>query len=223
MSDPFEICEQAVRAHDPDRFFAILFAAEDKRPHLFALAALYYELAHAAAIPHEPMLIDIRLMWWRETIDAARAGQPRDHVVARALTQTLAAYDLPDAPFAAMIAARAGERAGFSDAAAAADDADATVGSLMRLMAAVLGVEADLRDAAIAYGLAGRHGGVFAGIDTDTLAKTHFERARRQHLPWALLPAVLPAALAPLYRRRANPPLWRKQLAYLRAALRRRI
>jgi phytoene/squalene synthetase len=220
LIDAFSECEQAVRAHDPDRFFAVLFAPDDKRPHLYALAALYYEIAHAASAPREPMLKEIRLTWWRETIERARDGKPRDHAVARALTETLQAYDLPDALFEAMIDARG---AGFAGAAAAEAHADATVGSLMRLMARVLGGEADVRDAAIAYGLAGRHDGAFADIDTDTLAKQHFAQARRTRIPRALLPTVLPAALVPLYLKRSDPPLWHKQIAYLGAVLRGRI
>jgi phytoene/squalene synthetase len=219
LIDAFSECEQAVRTHDPDRFFAVLFAPEDKRPHLYALAALYYEIAHAASAPREPMLKEIRLTWWRETIERARAEKPRDHAVARALAETLKVYDLPDALFEAMITARG---TGFSGAAEAEAYADATVGSLMRLMGRILGGEADVRDAAIAYGLAGRHEGVFADMDTDTLAKEHFARARRTRIPRALLPAVLPVSLVPLYLKRSDPPLWRKQIAYLGAALRGR-
>jgi phytoene/squalene synthetase len=217
---PFVSCEKAVRQHDPDRFFAALFAPEAKRGHLFALTALYYELAHAAATPREPMLAQIRLAWWRETIAQARVGHPREHFVAQALAETLAAFDLPDSLFEAMIVARAGGREGFADAAAAEAYADATVGSLMRLWARVLGEDIDVRDAAIAYGLAGR---VVAGIDTAALTQKHFDAARRIHYPRAILPAVLPAALVPLYRKIAAPPLWKKQIAYLRAALRGRI
>lgn len=222
MTGDFEACEQAVRRHDPDRFFAALFAPADRRPHLFALTAFYYELAHAVQAAREPLLKDIRLMWWRETLERAREGQPRDHYVARALAETLAACDLPAELFEAMIAAR-GEPEPFADKAAAVVHADATVGSLMRLWALVLGGETDLRDAAIAYGLAGRRGGMFGSVDTDVLAKTHFAAARTVRYPRALLPAVLPAALVPLYRKNPDPPQWRKQAALFGAALRGRI
>lgn len=222
MADVFSSCEEAVRRHDPDRFFAALFAPADLRPHLFALTAFYYELAHAAQAAREPLLKDIRLMWWRETLERAREGQPRDHYVARALAEALAAYDLPAELFEAMIAAR-GEPGPFADEAAAVAHAEASVGSLMRLWALVLGGEADLRDAAIAYGLAGRHGGMFGSVDTDVLAETHFAAARMARYPQALLPAVLPAALVPLYRKKPDPPQWRKQAVLFGAALRGRI
>lgn len=219
MISAFDECERAVRQYDPDRFFAALFAPADRRPHLFALAALYYELAHAAAAPREPMLAEIRLTWWRETIAAARAGRPRDHAVARALTETLAAHDLPDGLFEAIISARLAGRDAFSNSATAEDHADATVGSLARLWARVLGSEADVRDAAIAYALAGRGGDAFSRIETDALVVRHFEAARRIRYERAILPAVLPAALVPLYRKSAAPALWKKQVAYLSAAV----
>jgi phytoene/squalene synthetase len=215
--DAFTSCEKAVRAHDPDRFFAVLFAPEAVRPHLFALAALHYEIAHAASAPREPMLKAIRLTWWRETIERARDGKPREHAVAQALAETLQAYALPPALFDTLIDARMGE-APDSDAAAQAY-ADATVGSLMRLMAHVTGGEVELSDAAIAYGLAGRK---FAGVDASGLARQHHQQARHAY-PRALLPVVLPAALVPLYLGNPDPPLWRKQIAYLGAALRGRI
>src|SRR5512141_2633298 len=118
VGDPFAACEDIVRRHDPDRYFAALFAPEDKRRFLFALYALYYELAHAAQAAREPMLAEIRLMWWRETITMARDGKARDHSVAQALAAMFAVGDLPDALFEPMIAARE-HREPLADAAAA--------------------------------------------------------------------------------------------------------
>ncbi len=223
MSDPFAACEEIVRRHDPDRYFAALFAPEEMRRHLFVLYALYYELAHAAQAAREPMLVEIRLMWWRETIAGARAGTPRDHDVARALVETLKAADLPDALFEPMIAARRSEP--FADAAAAEAYGDATAGSLMRLASRLLGAEADeaAREAGVAYALAGRSDGLFSAIDTARLAQAHYEAARQAEIPRAALPALLPAALVPLYLKRADPPLWRKQIALLRARMRGRL
>lgn len=220
MSDPFASCEESVRRHDPDRYFAALFAPECARRRLFALYVFYYELVHAARAVSQPMLADIRLAWWRETVELARAGKPRDHDVARALAVVLTETDLPAGLFETLIEARRPREAPFADASAAEDFADVSVGSLMRLAARVLGVEADeqVRDAAIAYGLAGQTGGDFRAIDTAPLARSHFAAARTIKIPREVLPAVLPAALTPLYLKRSDPPLWQKQLVYLRAA-----
>ena len=227
MSDPFAACEDDVRRHDPDRYFAALFAPEAKRRHLFALTAFYRELAHAVDAAREPMIVDIRLAWWRETLEGARAGRPRDHHVARALAETLAVNYLPGELFARMIEARAAQAGAepFADAAAAEDHADATSGTLMRLAARVLGAEPDglAREAGIAYALAGRRGEKSLNIDTAALARKHFAAARKLPMPREALPAFLPTALVPLYLKRNDPPLWRKQIAYLRASWRGRL
>jgi len=222
LSDAFAACEEDVRRHDPDRYYAALFAPEGKRRHLFALYALYRELAHAALVAREPMILDIRLAWWRETIEGARTGAPRDHHVAQALAVVLSENALPNEPFARIIEARAGEGAGFADAAAAEAHADATAGSLMRLAARVLGGEADAaaREAGIAYALAGRSDARLSGIDAAALARRHFEAARAIPLPRAILPAFLAAALVPLYLRRPDPPVWRRQVLLYQAAVR---
>jgi phytoene synthase len=220
MDDPFAVCEETVRRHDPDRYFAALFAPEGVRRYLFALYAFYYELVHAARAAHEPMLVQIRLAWWRETVEMARDGRTRDHAVSQALREVLTAVDLPQALFDAMIGARSPRQDAFADAGEAERHADATVGNLMRLAARALGAPADdgMRDAAIAYGLAGQSGGNFRSIDTAAIARAYYGVARCRGLPRSALPAVLPAALVPLYLKHLDPPLWRKQLVYLRAA-----
>jgi len=221
--DPFAACEEDVRRHDPDRYYAALFAPEDRRRHLFALYAFYRELAHAVDAAHDPLMVDVRLAWWRETLQAARAGQPRNHHVAQAMSAMLPAHDLPDAMFEPMLDARAAEAGGaaFADAAAAEAHADATTGALMRLAARILGAEAGApaREAGIAYALAGRRDARYRGVDTAVLARAHLAAARALDMPREALPALLPAALVPLYLRRADPPLWRRQLRLLRAGL----
>ncbi len=229
MHAAFAACEALVRRHDPDRFFAALFAPEGKRPFLFALYALYYELAHAAAAAREPMLADIRLAWWRETVEGARAGHPRDHDVARALAETFRAADLPAELFERMIAARSFDAGAepFADLKALEDHADATSGILMRLAARVLDTEADdlARQAGIAYALAGRSGDKFRLVQSEIapLAKAHYLAARAMAAPREALAAFLPAALVPLYLKHRDPPLWRKQIALLSSAVRGQI
>jgi phytoene synthase len=219
MNDPFAVCEATVRRHDQDRYFSALFAPEAARRHLFSLYAFYYELVHAGRAAHEPMLVQIRLAWWRETAEMARAGKVRDHAVSQALRETMAAVELPQVLFEQMIEARS-PREPFAHAGEAEAHADASVGALMRLAACVLGAAADVsvRDAAVAYALAGQAGGIFSSIDTASLARSHYHAARAHKFPRDALPAIMPAALAPLYLRNSNPPLWRKQLVYLRAA-----
>ena len=152
------IAEQ-VRRSDPDRYLAALFAPADKRPLLHVLYAFNIEIARVADTVREPMMGEIRLEWWRETLAGARAGSPRNHDVARALADLFAAAELPVEPFEAMIAARAFDSTSdvFADRAAAEAYCDATSGNLMRLAAQILGRENDAlaREAGIAYALAG--------------------------------------------------------------------
>jgi phytoene synthase len=154
-----EAISEIVRRADPDRYLSALFAPAAKRPHLLALYAFNVEIARVADTVREPMMGEVRLQWWRETLAGAKQGMPRDHDVARALTDLLLSVDLPFERFEAMIAARSFD----SSAEALADRSqveaycDATSGNLMRLAARILGGEADVvaRAAGIAYALAG--------------------------------------------------------------------
>jgi len=232
----FAACEESVRRRDPDRYFSALFAPAHKRPFLYALYALNYELARVAETAREPMLAEIRLAWWRETVEGARVGRPRDHNVARALAKTRAANDLPQDLFDEMIAARSFDASpdSFADMAALEDYADATSGNLMRLVARVLGEVLDdlAREAGIAFALVGLlrsvpfHAARGKRFISDALvdeaagaARSHLAAARKLALPAGALPAFLPAALVPLYLKRNDPPLWRRQLVFLRAAI----
>src|SRR5271154_3133398 len=91
---------QLVRRGDPDRYLATLFAPEAKRPLLHALYAFNIEIARVAETVREPMMGEIRLEWWRETLEGARDGRPRNHDTALALAELFAAVDLPAEPFA---------------------------------------------------------------------------------------------------------------------------
>lgn len=276
MADPFHDCIEMVRAADPDRYLSALFAPAPLRPHLFALYAFNHELARVAENVREPMLGAIRLEWWRETLEQAKAGRPRNHVVAQALAQTFAATALPLDLCENLIAARGFDSSPdvFPDFAALENYAAATSGTLMQMALRILSVEnqdALAREAGIAYALAGllrafpfhahRHKlylpldilasvnltpeEIFAGRaenkvkavmrQTALRARQKFLDARRLGRAKAALPAILPAALVPLYARRvlrpwfrpygpvANIPVHRRQMALLSAAMKGRL
>jgi phytoene synthase len=175
--------ESSLRTADEDRYYAALFAPAAKRVHLFTLYALNQELARIAETAREPMMGAIRLQWWRETIEAAREGKPRDHDLARALAELFAAHDLPLDLFDAMIEAREMDAADvtFADLNALEDYADRTGGNLMRLASRILGgTSTDLaREAGIAHALTG------------VLRAIPFHAARRKvYLPADLLAAA---------------------------------
>ena len=153
----------AVRAADPDRYFSTLFAPPPRRPFLFALYAFYAEVGRIAETVREPMLGAIRLEWWRETCEAASKGMARNHDVARGLTDVFAHCPVGLADFEALIAARAFDSSAdhHADFAALEEFVDATSGAVMRLAARILAgdpaplVQQTLREAGLAYGLAG--------------------------------------------------------------------
>jgi phytoene/squalene synthetase len=66
----------SVRAADPDRYFATLFAPPTVRPYLFAFYAFNAEVSRIAESVREPMLGAIRLDWWRETAEGAASRAP---------------------------------------------------------------------------------------------------------------------------------------------------
>ena len=99
-------CEFLVRAGDPDRFFATLFAPADKRPHLYALYAFSLEVARVRDSISQPMLGEIRLQWWRDAVSAERPGEVAANPVAVALEAAVAAFRLPRQALVDLIDAR---------------------------------------------------------------------------------------------------------------------
>ena len=147
----------SVRAADPDRYFAALFAPAPLRAALFALYAFNHEVAKVAESVREPMLGAIRLEWWRETAEGAAKGTPRNHDVARGLAALFATGRIALADLESLIAARSFDSSAehFADFTGLEDYLDKTGGALMRLAAQLLGGEAEARDAGLAYGLTG--------------------------------------------------------------------
>jgi phytoene synthase len=157
----FAACMKIVRDNDPDRFFSALFAPAALRPSLFVLYAFNSEIARIGEHVREPMLGEIRLQWWRETVEEARAGRPRTTDIARGLSLLFARVDPPLAMFDEILDARRFDVSPdpFDDLPALEAYLDATSGHVMRLAARILGAEEGMSDAirasGIAYGLSG--------------------------------------------------------------------
>lgn len=91
MGPDAQYCADQVRRADHDRFLATLYAPAPARPALFALHALDLELQSVVDSTTEPMLGEIRLAWWRESLQKLDEGvTPAQPVLA-----TLAAEALP--------------------------------------------------------------------------------------------------------------------------------
>lgn len=130
-------CARLVRAADPDRYAAALFAPGRRRPGLFALYAFALEVAKTRETVSEPMLGEIRLQWWHETLDGITQGEGSRHPVAKALEAAVRTHDLPMSDLHALIDARTVdltlESVPLADEAALEDYAATTAGQLILL------------------------------------------------------------------------------------------
>ncbi len=98
-------CQNLVSESDKDRYLATLFAPENKQPHLYALYAFDREIHRIRDVVSEAQMGEIRLQWWRDTIDGIFVGNPQEHPVAQALAATINTHHLPKEPFLNLIAA----------------------------------------------------------------------------------------------------------------------
>ncbi|OYQ32959.1 phytoene synthase [Niveispirillum lacus] len=99
-------CAEAVRKHDNDRFLTALFAPSSVREDLFALYAFNHEVAKTREVVTEPTLGQIRLQWWRESIEGAFEGQPRRHEVVEPLANAITRHGLDRTQFDLLIDGR---------------------------------------------------------------------------------------------------------------------
>lgn len=100
-------CAASVRRHDPDRYFAALFAPPAARAALLALYAFNLEVARVRETVSEPLIGQIRLQWWREALDEVYGDRPvRRHAVVRVLADAIGRHGLDRADFEQMIDAR---------------------------------------------------------------------------------------------------------------------
>ena len=138
----------SLRRQDRDRYQTCLFAPAEKREHLFALYAFNLEIAKTAEVVSEPMLGQIRLQWWRESLEGIYAGRPRAHEVVEPLARAVAAAGLEQADLEALIIAREFDLEGEppADLAALRSYAGATSGRLLQLALRVLGAEDETVD-----------------------------------------------------------------------------
>lgn len=158
-SDGFEnACAAIARRHDPERYLACLYAPPPRRDALLALLAANHEIAKTAEVVSEPAIGQIRLQWWRETLDGIEAGTPRVHEVAVPLAAATADHGLRLDRLRAIIDAREADLEG--EPPASLDELDryaaATAGELHAAMAEVLGADpVPAGEAGAAWGLIG--------------------------------------------------------------------
>jgi NADH dehydrogenase [ubiquinone] 1 alpha subcomplex assembly factor 6 len=169
-----------VRQHDRDRFLTTLFAPAERRDDLLALYAFNYEIAKTREVVSEPVLGQIRLQWWRESLDAIYAGDPvRPHEVAVPLADAIRGRGLSRAHFDALIAAREFDLGGEAPESLAALESYAADSSA-RLVWLALEVLSERGEAAIA---AGRAVGIAYALAGLLRAVAFHARMKRLYLP----------------------------------------
>ena len=233
-----ETCAEIVRLHDRDRYIATLFAPDEKRDDLFALYAFAVEVARIPAVVSEPMIGEIRLQWWLDTLTVIEAKQSVDHPVAQAFANVVQRYGLPIEHLENFVEAWRNDLYAdqFPSLFALESFVAETEAALMQFAAIVLDREAAKLASAVvgpagtAYGLArllarGDAKFIPPGESVESVAelvRKRLEEARRETVPRSLLPAVLPAALTEVYLKR-RPSALRSQWVLWRAARRGRI
>lgn len=181
--------DDQVRAADPDRWMSSRFVADPQaRADLIALYAFEAELMAIPTRVTQPMLAEMRYVWWSEQLDGVFSANPRKgHPVLEALTDVATRRTLDRAPFDALIDAHIGR------VHSQPHDLDAFYVGPIQVAAHILagpGHEARVVEAGRAWGLSqvGR-------IEEARDVKTAANRALRG-LPTAAFPAVLHIAAA---------------------------
>lgn len=205
-----------VRQHDRDRFLTTLFAPASRRDALLALYAFNYEIAKTREVVSEPVLGQIRLQWWRESLDAIYAGEPaRQHEVVAPLAAAIRDGELSRAHFDALLEARDFDLGGEAPESAAALESYAE-GSSARLVWLALEVLGERGEAARA---AGRAVGIAYALAGLLRALPFHARMKRLYLPLDLCRGAGLRIDSEVFELRSSPALRRvvEQIAAIAA------
>lgn len=216
MDDATDDLDHLIRRVDPDRWLSSRFIGDARaRADVIALYAFDYETGRAPRVASNPLVGEMRLVWWREVFgEIAAGGRVRSHPGAEALTTAVRGAGLPLARLERMIEARYRELDPApltpTEAAELARD---TAGAVAGLAAWRLDPGADPKAAepAGAVWALARQG---AGLPEGLLVEA---RSKARALPAAAFPAVAHAALARAYLNGATPSEIGKRLRLVAA------
>lgn len=189
MTPAAQTFDDQVRAADPDRWLSSRFVSDvQARADLIALYAFEAELLAIPTRVTQPMLAEMRYVWWRDQMDGVFANSPRKgHPLLEALTDVVARRGLDRAPFDSLIEAHVGR------VHQAPHDLDAFYVGPMQAATRILagpGHEAAVVEAGRAWGL--------SQVGRAEEARALMPQANRalRGLPTAAFPAVLHVAAA---------------------------
>lgn len=110
MADLADSLDDRVRKADPDRWLSSRFIGGARaRADVITLYAFEAELMAIPARVTQPLLAEMRYVWWREQMDGVFAGVARKgHPVLEALTEVVGRHGLDREAFDALIEAHVG-------------------------------------------------------------------------------------------------------------------
>lgn len=156
-------CGRIVRDLDRDRYLTAVIAPPEVREALFALYAFNVEVAKTREMVSDPMMGQIRLQWWRDSIDGVYEGNERRHEVVTPLGETVRRHELDRDLFFRIIDSRERDLADEPPATVAELEryADVSAGTLLLLALRIAApgssdeVEEAVRGIGIAWALIG--------------------------------------------------------------------
>jgi phytoene synthase len=181
-------CAAQVRRYDRDRYLTALLAPRDCREDLMAVYAFNTEIARIREAVTEPMMGQIRLQWWRDSLAEACLGRPRRHHVVVPLAGAIARHALPRDAFERLIDTREQDLAPGPPPSMAAllDYAEGTSSPLVTLALSVLG-SPPAKEPGHGLVAAGRALGIGWALVGLLRAVPYHARAGRLYLPPVLL------------------------------------
>jgi len=164
MFNFLSLCAQEVRRHDWDRYLFTLFAPADVREDLFTILAFNTEIARIPDMVSEPLLGQIRLQWWQDSINKIYAGSSdgiQGHYIFEHIPRVILGRGLSKSLFDQLFEARASEfsRSPPKNEQALLDYVFGTSAALNILLLETIGEKNGFEDKAaevgIAWGLTG--------------------------------------------------------------------
>jgi phytoene synthase len=105
-ADRTNLCLTQTRERDFDAYVATLFAPVDKRPALYALHAFRTEIEAVRDKIREALPGEVRLQWWRDTLERGAKGDYVQGPLASAVVEAILRYRLPIKAFTDFIDAQ---------------------------------------------------------------------------------------------------------------------
>ncbi|WP_455466633.1 phytoene/squalene synthase family protein [Bartonella sp. B39] len=99
MIDSLPYYLDVLRATDRDRYISVLFAPKKKRRALAALYAFNVEVARIRETVHDPLIGEIRLRWWYDSIANGEIKKSKDNPILSDLFTAMTLFNLPKTAF----------------------------------------------------------------------------------------------------------------------------